>query len=149
MKPPPLVVLALAGLWLGSAVAAETGSESPSLLGGWTVPWPPLKELKATRDRPLFAPDRRHVTPPSKPAQVRQEAVKPRPQFRLTGIIVEDSATFAVLKDLTLDESKVVRSGDKIGEWLVTVGADRIVTLACEREQITLRMFDGDGDNSE
>jgi hypothetical protein len=147
MKRHVLMVM-LAGTLLGPATAAESGGDEPSSRA-WTAPWPSLQELRATRDRPLFAPDRRPLSLPAKPAEISQEAVKPRPQFRLTGIIVEDSATFAVLKDLTLDESKVVRSGDKMGEWLVTVGADRIVTLAGEHERITLRMFDSDNDNSD
>jgi hypothetical protein len=98
----------------------------------------------------LFALDRRPapLALPARTIETPQQAAKARPDFTLKGIIVEGSSTFVLLEDMNVGESVVIRSGDKIGAWRVTVDTNRSVTLAHDDEQITLRLFEDDTENS-
>lgn len=142
------LVLARA-LWAPAAaqhITPETAADRPARERSATLP--SLEQLSITRERPLFAPDRRPAAVAPTITETRPEVVQPRADFRLTGIIVEGSVTLVVLKDLNGDQSVVVRAGDKFGPWRVTVGSDRVVTLAGEGEDIVLRMFEEDAEAS-
>ena len=142
--------LALGCGLLTASVAEESVSENsaarPSQVRPSSLLWPTLEELTATRDRPLFAIGRRSapLTLPTRTIEEPQQASKARPDFTLKGIIVEGSSTFVLLDDTNLGESVVIRSGDKIGAWRITVDTNRSVTLADDEEKITLRLFEDD-----
>jgi general secretion pathway protein N len=135
------------GLVMLSAASAEEnvpGAQVAPQPRASALPWLKLEELTATRDRPLFTPDRRPLPPARPPPAVAAppQRGKPRPNFALKGIIAEGSATFVLLEDVDSSESVVVRSGQKIGAWRVMVETDRSVALVGEGEEIRLQMFD-------
>jgi hypothetical protein len=106
------------------------------------VSWLKIDDLSATRDRPLFAPDRRKSEQPSTPpVAVSVDHGPPRPQFALMGIIIEPSATIVLLRDLARAESVTVRSGEKFGRWRLVVETDRTVKLRDGGEELELAIF--------
>jgi general secretion pathway protein N len=143
------------GLWLvlscgllaaSPALAQENGSGDPRMSQPRpsVLPGLRLEDLTATRDRPLFAANRR-PQPPATPAPVAAEPQRPprqRPDFALKGIISEGSSTFVLLEDLDSSEPIVARAGEKVGAWRVVVETDRTVTLVGEGERIRLQMFE-------
>jgi hypothetical protein len=113
------------------------GDQRPSAL-----PWLQLKDLSATRERPLFAPTRRPPPPP----QPQVVAVAPQhppetPKMVLTGIIVKPSETIVVLRNVATSESISLRSGESVGPWQVKAQNDHSVILSDGTKQITLEMF--------
>jgi general secretion pathway protein N len=101
-----------------------------------------LDDLSATREMPLFAPDRRpKPPPPAAPATAAQQPVAPPARFALRGIIDEGSQTFVLLQDAGTSESVLVPAGGTVGEWKVTVENDHSVTLSGAGEPIHLEMF--------
>jgi hypothetical protein len=119
--------------------AAQTDGQASAL------PWLRLDDLSATRDRPLFARDRRPrpsapPPPPAEPlalAEPEPEPQKPAPPA-LKGIIVQDASTLVLLEDQASAEQVFVRSGDSFGPWRVIAASDHRVTLAAGGEQVVL-----------
>jgi hypothetical protein len=106
------------------------------------LPFLKLEELTATRDRPLFAMDRRPQAPAQPPpAIVPQQPAKQRHEYTLKGVISQGASTFVLLEDLNTSETLLVRAGEKLGEWQITVDSDRSVTLIGEGGPIKLEMF--------
>jgi hypothetical protein len=138
-------VLARASPW---AHAPETAAQLASESRPSALPWLRLEDLAATRERPLFAQDRRPrriAPPPADPLPVaaappEQEAPKPIPSLK--GIIVEGESTLVVLEDESTSESVVVRSGDSFGPWQVVAETDHSVRLAAGGEEVVLELFE-------
>jgi hypothetical protein len=109
------------------------------------LPWLQLKDLTATRERPLFAPTRRRPPPP----QTRVVTVAPEhppektPKMVLTGIIERQSETIVVLRDVATSESISLRSGESVGPWRVQAQNDHSVILSDGTKQFTLEIFTG------
>jgi general secretion pathway protein N len=138
-----LLACGLPTLSVGTAQEDTSGQPAAPVLqeSAPALSWPRLDELSATRDRPLFTPDRRREPPPRPTATVFQPP-QPRPQFALKGIVAEGTATFVVLEDMNSSESIVVRAGEKMGDWRVTIDTERSVRLIGEGEEIKLQMFE-------
>lgn len=146
-----LATVAFLGLLCASTLAQEQSSESRKerhqAVGQSSIPGLNLGDLSATRNRPLFAQDRRPPQPPAPPPSrvlpvaKATEPVKPKPVLSLRGIIVQPSSTLVLLQDMTTSESVVVRSGESFGPWRVDVEDDHSVKLAAGSEQVHLEMF--------
>ena len=112
------------------------------------LPWLHLDALSATRDRPLFAPDRRKTPavstlPLNNPAEEKDEPKQAKkPQLVLTGIIASSSSeSIALLRDNNTSESFAVRSGETIGRWRVLVETNHSVKLKDDVGEVELEMF--------
>jgi hypothetical protein len=118
------------------------------------LPWLVLEALTATRDRPLFAHNRRPLPPPAPPPPspprvvAPQQPAKPSPVFALKGIIAERSSTLVLLQDVNTSESIVLRSGDTIGSWRLLVETEYSVSLTGNGEKILLEMFEEENGES-
>lgn len=90
---------------------------------------PPLENLQATRERPLFSPTRRPpavVVQPETPPPIVESVSLP---FELTGIALGDDVRIAILHNKTTNEELRLREGDKIDEWMLESVADRYILL--------------------
>ena len=112
------------------------------------LPWLNLDSLSATRDRPLFAPDRRKPSPPPVVPVARdptQMAAQPRtqqePQVQLTGIVVSSAGTLVLLRDLATSRSVAIQPGHNIGPWRVVVDSNYTVKLEAGAKAFRLEMF--------
>ena len=110
------------------------------------LPWLKLDDLMATRDRPLFAPDRRKpapvvIAPPS--AAMANQASRPpqKPQLTLMGIIEAPVGKLVLLRDASTSESIAVRSGERVGQWQVLAESDYTVKLTDGKREYKLEMF--------
>ena len=108
---------------------------------------PTLQELSATRERPLFSPDRRKeeqqprasVDPtPSPPAA--QQIAQP-PQLTLVGTIISSDGTLIFLRDGGSSNLVTLRSGETFGRWQVSALSDSSVQLRDGEQQFKLEMF--------
>jgi hypothetical protein len=144
-----LVVIAA---FMGAASAQEqppaTATAAPASESGTSaLPWLKLEDLSATRERPLFAQDRRPpraTPPPADPVPVAEaESETPRPVPSLKGIIMQGSLTLVVLEDQTTSESVVVRSGDSFGPWQVVAETEHRVRLAAGSDEVVLDLLEG------
>jgi hypothetical protein len=135
---PGLYLLLLATV-AGSALQAQEAAPKQHTSA---LPWLKIDDLSATRDRPLFALGRRKSAPaPTSPVAVSVDHGPPTPQFALMGIIIESTATFVLLRDLTRSESVTVRSGEKFGRWHLVADTDRTVKLRDGDEELELEIF--------
>jgi general secretion pathway protein N len=108
-----------------------------------------LDALSATRERPLFSPTRRRVTPPPAAAiqpavvapDVRQLMASKEPQLTLTGIIVGPDGTIVLLRDRSTSEFVAVRPGEAVGRWRVSVDSIYAVELRDGERAFKLEMF--------
>ena len=110
------------------------------------LPWLTLDALSATRDRPLFAADRRKPAPPpiasAHPASVTQQPQGPqKPQLTLMGIIAAPSGTIILLRDRGTSQTLTIRSGETIGRWRVVADSDYTAKVSDGKEGFTLEMF--------
>src|SRR5215470_15171533 len=90
-------------LWSATLHAQDQAQQGPLEASPSALPGLSLESLSATRDRPLFAPDRRKPVPPPvaaavpNPEQAAPASPKPQtPQLELTGIIVSPSETIVL-----------------------------------------------------
>jgi general secretion pathway protein N len=102
---------------------------------------PPLDELQATRERPLFSANRR---PPS--VQVEPEALPPIVEsaslpFNLTGVALGPDIRVAILRNKDTNEEVRLREGEKINPWTVDVIAERYVVLRGDGKRVRLWLF--------
>ena len=90
---------------------------------------PPLENLQATRERPLFNPTRRPpsiVVAPGAPPPIVESVSLP---FELTGIALGDDVRIAILHNKTTNEELRLRQGDKLDDWQLEQVADRYILL--------------------
>jgi hypothetical protein len=115
------------------------------------LPWLKLDALTATRDRPLFSPDRRKPAPPPPPrvavgpdplaAQLAAAQAARPPDLTLTGIITDPMGTLILLRRNT-SEVVTMRSGETVdGPWRVLVDSNYSVKLADGKKEFKLEMF--------
>jgi general secretion pathway protein N len=106
---------------------------------------PPLAELKATRERPLFVRSRR--PPPVAPKVVQKEEtaeVVPSEEApaELIGIVVGPERTYAILKDHTTKEVQHLQKGEKIDDWSLDEIETRHIVLRRGNSKIHVELFD-------
>ena len=135
---------ALCALLLTSTVTASAGARDDTVdKTASALPWLKIDALSATRDRPLFAPDRRKAAPiPAPPDNIMStQEVPPKPQLALVGIIVEPTATFILLHDLASSETITLRSGQSFDRWRLIADTDHSVSLRDGDKRLELDMF--------
>ena len=147
------VALALLMTTAGSLHAQDSHEIDRQNAPHSALPWLNLDSLSATRERPLFAPDRRKPVPPPPPVIVADHAANPaevqqrqsqaaqRQQFELTGIITSNSETIVLLRDAVTSEYVTARSGDTVGRWRISVDSNEAVTLKDGAKEVRLEMF--------
>jgi hypothetical protein len=102
-------------------------------------PWLTLDLLAATRDRPLFSPDRRGVEPepevveeepePEPEPEVAEKPDAPPPQVRLAGVVISGTLRIAMLHDDVEDEVVRLREGQSFADWTLVAVAPRSVVF--------------------
>ncbi len=140
------IVLTLAMMWSNCAHAQDQPQDNLPNGPLSALPWLNLDSLSATRERPLFAPDRRKPAPPPVVAAVpvHPEAARQAPRqakLELTGVIVSGLETIVLLRDPATSESVAVHPGEKVGRWLVSVDTNDNVTLKDGDEELRLEMY--------
>lgn len=152
MRPAPFAMLGLiAALGVLPAAAQEQGGDFLLLS---------IEELTATRERPLFAPDRRPPAPEPvvvvepEPADVIIASVDPvdvePPSARLIGVMIlsADRKT-AILRDETTGTVHRLRSGEELDGWTVTIEDATSITLAGFGETYRRKLFAAIGGDEE
>lgn len=102
-------------------------------------PWLTLDLLGATRDRPLFSPDRRGVEPepeiveeetePEPEPVVAEEPEATLPNVRLAGVVISGTLRIAMLHDDAEDEFVRLREGQSFQDWTLVAVAPRSVVF--------------------
>jgi general secretion pathway protein N len=103
-----------------------------------------LDRLAATRQHPLFAPDRRQPDAAPAPAVAHEEPPPPAvgpPQLSLFGIIVEAQGPCAIVRSGAAGKPARLRLGDEVEGWRVTTIEDHALVLSRDDRSITLTMF--------
>jgi general secretion pathway protein N len=109
----------------------------------WAVP---LKQLSATRERPIFSPSRRppqtavaaapYVPPPAPPKPVEL----PRPQLSLVGTISGEVEGFGIFLEQVGDKVLRLKTGETHKGWTLLEVRARQIVLQKDNETITLSL---------
>jgi hypothetical protein len=109
----------------------------------WAVP---LKQLSATRDRPIFSPSRR---PPPAAAAAEAAVVKPppvrkkepeAPQLSLVGTIASDEEGFGIFLDPSTKTAIRLKVGDDYQGWRLRAIQGREVTMEKDQQAAVLAL---------
>jgi hypothetical protein len=101
-----------------------------------------LDQLTATRERPLFAPDRRrpataavvsHVEPPQPPPEP--------PKLTLFGVVVDTDGPRAVIRSDPAGKTLRARLGDEVGGWRVTQIERQQLVMSLDDRSVVVTMF--------
>ena len=104
----------------------------------------PLKQLSATRDRPIFSPSRRPPPTATAPtvamvsAPVAQPKQPDRPQLVLVGTIVNGDDGFAIFTDQTTKVPLRIRMGTEYQGWFLRAIKAGSATLQKDQEVAVL-----------
>jgi general secretion pathway protein N len=103
---------------------------------------PPVEELRATRERPLFSPSRRpdaqaSTGPEAGPVEESPDSVP----FELTGVVIGTDMAIAILRNRDTQESVQLRRGESLEDWSIEEIAPRHVVLRQEDRQVRLELF--------
>lgn len=152
MRPAPFAMLGLIAA-LGVLPAAAQDRDGDFLLLS-------IEEMTATRERPLFAPDRRPPAPEPvvvvepEPADVIIASADPvdvePPSARLIGVMIlsADRKT-AILRDETTGTVHRLHSGEELDGWTVTIEDATSITLAGFGETYRRKLFAAIGGDEE
>jgi|GEM_PF-2635071 len=99
---------------------------------------PAISEYVVILKRPLFSPHRR---PPVKAEPEPQPT--PAPRIRLSAITISNSVRVAVIRELDSNQTRHIREGDKLNDWVVEKVGPNSVILTTEDRKITIPLFDG------
>lgn len=147
MRPAHALIIAIIVCLVRSAapLAAQTTDPTRSDVGPENV-WT-LEGLWATRERPLFDPDRRPPAPPplpviARPAPPPPQPVEPAPSapppLVLTGIVIADDKAYAIVSERLGARPKTVQVGDDIAGWRVDQIAPRQIVMTSGSQRIVL-----------
>jgi hypothetical protein len=111
-----------------------------------------LDELRQTRDRPLFAINRRppatipvdavpKTSDAAAAAAAAAQAELDDPRMSLLGIIMESPTPIIILRDDRKSTFLTVRSGARVGRWDIIADDAWTARLVDDRRQVTLEMF--------
>jgi hypothetical protein len=131
----------LSNVQILGAISPRDGNPSDVPAGNplWSIP---LKDLSATRDRPIFSPSRR---PPVTAAPVR-ELVAPkktepdRPQLTLVGTVVGEQEAIGVFLDETTKAAVRLKTGEDHDGWVLQSVQAREVTFQKNRKTAVLTL---------
>jgi general secretion pathway protein N len=109
----------------------------------WAVP---LKQLSATRDRPIFSPSRR--PPPARAVPVAPPPLKPavavhrpeRPKLSLVGTIVGKDAAIGIFFDSTTRKAVLLKLGQSHNGWTLKSVNEKAVTLKRFKQSVVIAM---------
>ena len=103
---------------------------------------PPLEELRATRERPLFSSRRR---PDAETVEETETSpVEESPEslpFELTGVVMGADVAIAILRNRDTQETVSLRQGEALDAWSLEEIAARHVVLRQEDRQVRLELF--------
>jgi general secretion pathway protein N len=109
----------------------------------------PLDRLSDTRERPLFAPNRRKPPPEVVAAPVEAPPPPPPapPKLLLYGIVQDSHGARAIVKPGAGDDDKTLglRVGDHVESWSVTAIDHTKLTLSLEERSVVFSLFDDNG----
>jgi general secretion pathway protein N len=106
----------------------------------------PLKELSATRERPLFSSSRRApapvvaATPYSSPPQPRKPAEPERPQLSLVGTVAGDGDGFGIFLDRSANMVLRLKTGEAHKGWVLREVRSRETVLEKDDKTATLAL---------
>jgi general secretion pathway protein N len=136
------VLLALGLMALASAAPGAAELTNPLAVT-------PLDRLSDTRERPLFAPDRRQPPPEvvAAPVEVPPPPPPAPPKLSLYGIVQDDHGARAIVKPGAGDDDKTLglRMGDHVEGWSVTAIDTTKLTLSLDERSVVFSMFDDSG----
>jgi hypothetical protein len=99
-----------------------------------------LDGLSATRNRPLFSPDRHPPAPPPPPVERAPEAPPAPPDVTLLGIVVDGEQARAIVRSGTAKIERV-QIGDDISGWKVSQIEERRLLLSLDSRSATFTLF--------
>jgi type II secretory pathway component PulC len=136
--------IALAGLlaMLALLPSAAGAQSPPANAPARSFALPPLPELRATRERPLFSPSRRPEAEaaPAPDAGPVEESPDSLP-FELTGVVMGTDVAIAILRNRDTQETVQLRRGETLEAWSIEEIAARHVVLRQEDRQVRLELF--------
>ena len=115
-----------------------------------TYTLPPLDDLQATRNRPLFAPNRQPDAVPEKTdteTTVTQESADSLP-YDLTGVVMGTDVAIAILLNRDTQETVRLRQGETLESWSIQEVAQRYIVLRQDEREIRLELFQAKADGS-
>jgi hypothetical protein len=129
---------------ISALVAAFVSAERPAFGQARenVLALPPVEELTATRERPLFAVSRRPPPIVIAPKQHDQTRAPIKLPFELIGIVVSGQIRMALLHDKDTDEDIKVAPGAVAGDWRVESVANRSVILRASDRRVRLWLVD-------
>jgi len=103
---------------------------------------PPLEELQATRERPLFSPRRRPDAEVARETEtpVVEESPDALP-FELTGVVMGADIAVAILRNRDTQETVHLRRGEALDAWSLEEIASRHVVFRQDDRQVRLELF--------
>ncbi len=137
-----LFAAVLIGTPAARAASLTTPTRSPTHAIENPVAAMSLDQLAATRERPLFAPDRRRPTASSVVSHVEPPLPPPDPpRLSLFGVLVDTTGPRAVIR--TDPAGKIVRVGlgDEVGGWRVTQIEKQRLIISLDGRSVTVMMF--------
>jgi type II secretory pathway component PulC len=136
--------LGLSGLVIILALlpCAADAQSPPANETGRSFALPPLEELRATRERPLFSPSRQPDATPDTATEtpVVEESPDALP-FELTGVVMGADMSVAILRNRDTQETVHLRQGETVEAWSIEEIAQRHVVLRQDERQVTLELF--------
>jgi general secretion pathway protein N len=129
---------------LSAPAAAQAPPPAPAGDGISTLP--PLDELKATRERPLFSSSRR--PPPTVEAETAPPSEEPPAaeetgwEYELSGVVMGKDVNVAFLRHKGTNEIKRVKQGETVDSWTIEAIAARSVTVrGADSKTINMQLF--------
>jgi hypothetical protein len=112
------------------------------LAPGETNGVPPLEDLAATRDRPLFSSTRRPPPPPEEPDEAPPITEAKSLNFELVGIVRSTDAAYAIVRNTESKQETRVPRGERFSGWTIEEIGERSVVLSGEAKRVRLRLYD-------
>jgi general secretion pathway protein N len=131
-----LLLTPLSGIALAQEAPRPASGEIPEL--------PPLEDLSATTERPLFVRSRRppEAAPPAPAEEAAPvEVAKEEAPAELTGIVNGPDRTYAILRSVATKEVVHLRKGETIDDWSVQEIGVRYVVLRRGAGSLRLELF--------
>ena len=106
----------------------------------------PLKELSATRERPIFSPSRRPPSPAATtapyvlPSQTEKPPESERPQLLLVGTIAGDKESFGIFLDSSANTVLRLKTGEGHKGWILREVRSREIVLEKDDKMATLAL---------
>ena len=103
---------------------------------------PPLEDLAATRERPLFSSTRRSPPPPEEPDEAPPITEAKSLNFELVGIVRSADAAYAIVRNTESKQETRVPRGERFSGWTIDEIGERSIVLSGEAKRVRLRLYD-------